>query len=131
MAGASAREAAVRAVRDRLRPILMTSLAMIAGMVPLALGLGEGGEQSAPLGRAVIGGLAASTLATLLALPSVFALVMARADRQSASLHPFDPESRRYLGDREARLALAESDAAPWLRPDLASDPSLTPPQDA
>jgi multidrug efflux pump subunit AcrB len=113
LAGASAREAAVRGVRDRLRPILMTSLAMIAGMVPMALGLGEGGEQIAPLGRAVIGGLAASTLATLLVLPSVFAVVMGRLDRRSASIHPFDPESSRYVGEREASLALAGEDREP------------------
>ena len=57
----------------------MTSLAMIAGMVPMALGLGEGGEQTAPLGRAVIGGLALATVATLLVLPAVFALVQGPA----------------------------------------------------
>jgi len=91
LAGASAAEAAVEAARSRLRPILMTSLAMIAGMVPMALGLGEGGEQTAPLGRAVVGGLAVATLATLLALPAIFALVQARAHRRSASLDPTDP----------------------------------------
>ena len=64
---------------------------MIAGMVPMALGLGEGGEQTAPLGRAVIGGLVAATLATLVVLPAVFAVVQAGAGRQSASLDPDDP----------------------------------------
>ena len=63
--------------QHRLRPILMTSFAMIAGMVPMALGLGEGGEQTAPLGRAVIGGLLAATVTTLLVLPSIFAVVRA------------------------------------------------------
>ena len=58
--GRSAAEAGVEGARHRLRPILMTSCAMIAGMVPMALGLGEGGDQTAPLGRAVIGGLAAA-----------------------------------------------------------------------
>ncbi|WP_165252028.1 efflux RND transporter permease subunit [Paludisphaera soli] len=106
LAGASARDAAVRGVRDRLRPILMTSLAMIAGMAPMALGLGEGGEQTAPLGRAVIGGLSASTLATLFVLPSVFAVVMGGVDRRSASLHPFDPASARFVGEDE-QVALA------------------------
>ncbi len=100
LAGASASEAAVRGARDRLRPILMTSLAMIAGMLPMALGLGEGGEQSAPLGRAVVGGLAAATLATLFVLPSVFAIVQGRSGRGSASLDPFDRESERYVGVR-------------------------------
>ncbi len=86
----SAAEAAIEGARSRLRPILMTSLAMIAGMVPMALGLGEGGEQTAPLGRAVIGGLALATVATLLVLPAVFALVQGPAHRRSASLHPDD-----------------------------------------
>jgi len=102
LAGASAIDAAGRAARDRLRPILMTSLAMIAGMLPMALGLGEGGEQSAPLGRAVVGGLAAATLATLFVLPSVFAIVQGGAGRASASLDPFDPESERYVGPQSS-----------------------------
>jgi multidrug efflux pump subunit AcrB len=59
----------------RLRPVLMTAIAMIIGMVPMALGLGDGGEQNAPLGRAVIGGLIFATLATLLFVPTVFATV--------------------------------------------------------
>ena len=79
--GAGPEQAAIEAARSRLRPILMTSLAMIAGMVPMALGLGEGGEQSAPLGRAVIGGLAASMVATLLVLPAVYALFAAKHSR--------------------------------------------------
>ena len=69
---------------------------MIAGMMPMALGWGEGGEQTAPLGRAVIGGLAAATLATLVVLPAVFAIVQGGAGRRSASLDPDDPESPRY-----------------------------------
>ncbi len=91
-----ARAAAVEGARSRVRPILMTSCAMIAGMVPMALGLGEGGEQVAPLGRAVVGGLAASTLTALLVLPAVFALVMGGAPARSASLDPDDPQSRYY-----------------------------------
>jgi len=90
IAGATAGEAAIDGAQSRLRPILMTSLAMIAGMMPMALGLGEGSRQSAPLGRAVVGGLAMATLATLLILPSVFAIVQARAHRRSASLDPDD-----------------------------------------
>lgn len=93
MAGAAADAAANEGARSRLRPILMTSLAMIAGMVPMALALGEGGEQTAPLGRAVIGGLAAATLASLLVLPCVFAMIQDRTTRQSASLDPDDPAS--------------------------------------
>jgi multidrug efflux pump subunit AcrB len=86
--------AAVEGGRSRLRPILMTSLAMIAGMLPMALGLGQSGEQSAPLGRAVVGGLAFATLATLLVLPAMFAL-LSRAERQSASLLPDEPQGTR------------------------------------
>ena len=91
--GAVAAEAAVRGAESRLRPILMTSCAMIAGMVPMALALGEGGQQTAPLARAVIGGLIASTLATLLVLPSVFAVVQGRSRTASASLDPADAAS--------------------------------------
>jgi multidrug efflux pump subunit AcrB len=90
MGGAAANAAAVEGAQSRLRPILMTSIAMIAGMLPMALGLGEAGQQTAPLGRAVVGGLATATLATLLILPSVFAIVQARAHRRSASLDPDD-----------------------------------------
>ena len=67
--------AAIEAGATRFRPVLMTALAMIIGMVPMALGLGDGGEQNAPLGRAVIGGLLCATVATLLFVPSVFALI--------------------------------------------------------
>jgi multidrug efflux pump subunit AcrB len=94
--GASATDAAADGAASRLRAILMTSCAMIAGMIPMAMGLGEGGGQTAPLGRAVIGGLAAATVATLLILPSVFALVLSRSPRRSASLDPDDPNSERY-----------------------------------
>ncbi len=76
-----------------MRPILMTSAAMVAGMIPMALALGEGAEQTAPLGRAVIGGLLAATLATLIIVPSVFSIVQGRASMLSPSLDPDDPES--------------------------------------
>jgi multidrug efflux pump subunit AcrB len=100
--GMSAVDAGIEGARTRVRPILMTSLAMMAGMTPMALGFGQGGDQTAPLGRAVIGGLLASTLATLTLLPAVFALVMGRASTRSASLSPTDPESRYYAKDAEA-----------------------------
>jgi CzcA family heavy metal efflux pump len=74
-AGESAVAAAIEAGFTRFRPVLMTALAMIIGMVPMALGLGEGGEQNAPLGRAVIGGLTLATIATLFFVPAVFALL--------------------------------------------------------
>ena len=88
LAGTDARAAAVQGAEGRLRPILMTSCAMVAGMIPLALALGEGGEQTAPLGRAVIGGLIASTIATLTILPSVFAVVQAAAAPAPLRLTP-------------------------------------------
>jgi multidrug efflux pump subunit AcrB len=95
--GGTTNDAAVEGARTRLRPILMTSLAMIAGMLPLALGLGEGGDQTAPLGRAVIGGLTLATLATLFALPSVFAVVRQRSSTKSRSMDPDDPLSGHYV----------------------------------
>jgi multidrug efflux pump subunit AcrB len=68
-------EAAYHAGRTRLRPVVMTAMAMLAGMVPMALGLGQGGEQNAPLGRAVIGGLLLATVATLFVVPVVYSLL--------------------------------------------------------
>jgi multidrug efflux pump subunit AcrB len=91
-AGATSAQAAVRAARTRMRPILMTSMAMVAGMLPMALALGEGAEQTAPLGRAVIGGLLASTFAALTILPLVFSVVQVRASVASSSLDPDDPQ---------------------------------------
>jgi len=88
-----ANRAAVISASLRLRPILMTSLAMIAGMIPMALGTGEAGEQSAPLGRAVIGGLFMSTLAALLILPLVFAWVKEKSTYASPSLMPEEGEN--------------------------------------
>ena len=74
----------------------MTSLAMIAGMIPMALAFGAGGEETAPLGRAVIGGLAAATLATLFLLPMIFGLVQRNASTRSRSLDPEDQHSRWF-----------------------------------
>jgi multidrug efflux pump subunit AcrB len=92
-AGNPAIDAALHGAKTRMRPILMTSMAMIAGMVPMALALGEGSQQTAPLGRAVIGGLLFATAATLLILPLVFSLVQQRAGVGSPSLDPDDPAS--------------------------------------
>jgi multidrug efflux pump subunit AcrB len=75
---------------------MMTALAMIIGMLPMSLGLGEGGEQNAPLGRAVIGGLLLSTFATLTILPSIYAILQGRGRPESPSLNPMDPGSRYY-----------------------------------
>jgi len=77
-AGDNAFEAALQAGFTRLRPVLMTALAMIIGMIPMALGLGDGGEQNAPLGRAVIGGLLFATVATLFFVPTVFSIIHGR-----------------------------------------------------
>ena len=84
-AGRSAREAALAAASTRLRPVFITATAMTLGMVPMALGLGEGGEQNAPLGLAVIGGLSLATLATLLFVPVVYSLVYQRSERRGAA----------------------------------------------
>lgn len=89
-------DAAVNGAGGRLRAILMTSCAMIAGMLPMALAIGELGQQNAPLGRAVIGGLVAATLATLFVLPSVFALLQKRVHDKTPSLDPDDPDSGYY-----------------------------------
>lgn len=88
--------AAREAASLRMRPILMTSVAMVVGMIPMASGLGEGGSQAAPLGRAVIGGLVASTFAALFILPLVFAWVQGKASTDSVSLDPEDKESKFY-----------------------------------
>ena len=93
-AGRSALDAAMEAAKTRLRPVLMTSIAMTAGMVPMALALGSGAEATAPLGRAVIGGLLAATAATLLFVPLLFAIAQQNATRTSVSLDPEDSESR-------------------------------------
>lgn len=91
-------KAALTAGGMRLRPILMTSLAMIAGMIPMASGIGEAGDQSAPLGRAVIGGLFFSAIAALLILPVIFATVQRKTTILSPSLNPDDAESEFYDG---------------------------------
>ena len=81
----------------RIRPILMTSLAMVAGMLPMASGFGDGGDQAAPLGRAVVGGLIASTFAALLILPLVFSWVQGKTSTASVSLDPEDKDSAHYI----------------------------------
>jgi multidrug efflux pump subunit AcrB len=90
-------KAAATAASIRLRPILMTTFAMIAGMIPMASGLGEAGDQSAPLGRAVIGGLAASTLAALFIVPLVYGWIMQKQSYQSVSLLPEQEPSTQKI----------------------------------
>ena len=93
----NALSAAREATASRIRPILMTSLAMVAGMIPMASGFGEGGDQAAPLGRAVIGGLIASTFAALFMLPLIFAWVQGKTTTESVSLDPSDKGSKHYI----------------------------------
>ncbi len=97
--GSSSTEAAIVGAGERLRPILMTACAMTVGMVPMALALERGSQMQAPLGRAVIGGLVMSSFATLLVVPSIFALVIGRKDHSSPSIYPDDRESAQYDPD--------------------------------
>lgn len=89
-------EATQEGASGRLRAVLMTAAAMIFGMTPMAIGVGEGGGQSAPLARAVIGGLIVSTFATLSILPSIYVILQRKASIASPSLNPMDPASRYY-----------------------------------
>jgi len=93
--GHDSRSAALSAGATRLRPVLMTALAMIIGMLPMSLGLGEGGEQNAPLGRAVIGGLTLATFATLFLVPLVYSVLRRR------------PPKRDFLADAEPHGAVS------------------------
>ncbi len=102
-AGKPSAEAAILGASERLRPILMTACAMTVGMVPMALGLERGSQMEAPLGRAVIGGLVMSTFATLLVLPSIFALVIGQQVPRSPSLYPENPESAHYDPELSSR----------------------------
>ena len=85
--------AAIEAGATRFRPVIMTALAMIIGMVPMAMGFGEGGEQNAPLGRAVIGGLLCATVATLIFVPAVFSMLHGG---EKGETRPLEPRSRRH-----------------------------------
>ncbi len=92
--GGNALQAAFEAGRTRLRPVVMTAVAMLAGMIPMAMGLGEGGEQNAPLGKAVIGGLLFATIATLFVVPVVYSLLRKKAPRNfdEPVSHPIEME---------------------------------------
>jgi multidrug efflux pump subunit AcrB len=83
--GLSAHDAALAAGMTRLRPVVMTALAMVIGMLPMSLGLGEGGEQNAPLGRAVIGGLMVATLSTLFFVPVVYSALRVKAQKATSA----------------------------------------------
>jgi multidrug efflux pump subunit AcrB len=107
--GMTVTRAASTGAASRLRPILMTSFAMIAGMMPMAIGLGEGGEQTAPLGRAVVGGLLGATIATLVVLPALFALLQSDKTRKSISIHPDDHPDQT---DQTGRRAIASTETS-------------------
>jgi multidrug efflux pump subunit AcrB len=94
-------KAAIESGATRFRPVIMTALAMIIGMVPMALGLGDGGEQNAPLGRAVIGGLLFATVSTLIFVPVVFSFLY-----------------RRPRGARKAAVRHDSRESAPFLQPE-------------
>ena len=111
--GSPSAEAAITGASERLRPILMTACAMTVGMVPMALALERGSQMQAPLGRAVIGGLVMSTFATLLVVPSIFALVIGRRVAESPSIYPDDPESPYYDPNAYAGQNASGDAAAP------------------
>ena len=95
--GMDARAAALSAGYTRIRPVMMTALAMIIGMLPMALGMGEGGEQNAPLGRAVIGGLVLATITTLFVVPLVYSLLRSKPPVDWA--RKLEEEEHEYLRD--------------------------------
>jgi len=128
--GASSTEAAIVGAGERLRPILMTACAMTVGMVPMALALERGSQMQAPLGLAVIGGLVMSTFATLLVLPSVFAVIIGNKVARSPSIYPDDPESPHYdphvfshLDAFEEDVSSSQDDAAWDKHHEQQSDP--------
>ena len=99
--GRDSLEAAREGASSRLRAILMTAAAMIFGMLPMAIGFAAGGSESAPLGRAVIGGLIVSTFTTLTVLPSIYAILQRKASIHSLILNPMDPRSRYHEAQLE------------------------------
>src|SRR5262249_18729724 len=113
--GRSAFDAALAAGFTRFRPVLMTAFAMMLGMAPMALGMGEGAEQNAPLGRAVIGGLLFATVATLLFVPSLYALLHGRSASERAAAKAaaeVDGRRRGFSGPLAAVLAVLVAAAA-------------------
>jgi multidrug efflux pump subunit AcrB len=108
-AGSDSILAGIQAAGLRLRPILMTSISMIVGMIPMASGLGESGGQTAPLGQAVIGGLLASTVASLLVLPTIFSMVQRKRTVHSVSLDPDDNHSLYFDHPNQLQVAPLKS----------------------
>ena len=133
-AGKPSAEAAIIGASERLRPILMTACAMTVGMVPMALALERGSQMQAPLGRAVIGGLVMSTFATLLVVPSIFAIVIGKKKARSPSIYPDDPESAHYDPNAYAGPAMppsslvrteSNSDLDPDRDPSISREPTM------
>ena len=104
-AGEAVREAILEAGQVRLRPILMTTMAMIFGMLPMAIGVGEGGEMLAPMGRAVIGGVITSTLLTLLIVPVLYTYLYSFAERIKARLRGKHHAAEAQVLDRPVDVA--------------------------
>ncbi len=110
-------EAAILGASERLRPILMTACAMTVGMVPMALALERGSQMQAPLGLAVIGGLVMSTFATLLVVPSIFAVVIGKKVSRSPSIYPDDPESCALRPQRLRQPGSSRARVRAWGEP--------------
>ncbi len=108
--GMASIQAAVKGAKDRLRPVLMTAIAMVLGTIPMALALEKGSGMTAPLGRAVIGGLVVSTFATMLVVPALFVLLMKNAKNVSPSVDPDDPLSPHYDGGEAHRHLMLHGD---------------------
>ncbi len=109
LSGVSADKAAQLAIKRRVRPILMTALAMLAGMLPMAVGWNESGRQQAPLGRAVIGGLLGSLVAVFLITPRAFALIRRNSSIKSAFMDPTDPDSSYYSPDVDSPISISSN----------------------
>ncbi len=124
--GVPSARAAIIGASERLRPILMTACAMTVGMLPMALALERGSQMQAPLGLAVIGGLVMSTFATLLVVPSIFAVVIGKRVFRSPSIYPNDPESAYYDSSDHARRGHPGQVVAHPAAPSLLPDPHVT-----
>jgi multidrug efflux pump subunit AcrB len=132
--GSSSSDAAITGAGERLRPILMTACAMTVGMVPMAMAFERGSQMQAPLGRAVIGGLVMSTFATLLVVPSVFALVIGSKRYRSPSVYPDDRQSAYYdpdaLSEPDENKRAHDAQPESYHTPESASESSQSTPQE-
>jgi HAE1 family hydrophobic/amphiphilic exporter-1 len=106
--GASISEAVINGGKSRLRPVLMTSLTTILGMVPMAMGLGDGSEIWQPMGIAVVGGLTASTFLTLFIVPSLYAMLEGHNQRKAARKARLEQDEENFIREQNRKKALAE-----------------------